>query len=616
MSLFGAMFAGVSGLNAQSQSMGMISDNIANVNTVGFKGSEAQFSTLVTRAATKTTFSPGGVQSNTLQRIDQQGLIQASTSKTDIGILGDGFFVINEKSAPTTTDEYFYTRAGSFTPDKTGFLTNTAGFFLMGWPTDSAGVPTPSNLSTLSSTQAINVKGIAGNATATTTISIGANLPAAAVVGASENVSVQMFDSLGVGHSLGLKYTKGAINQWNLSADPPKDGAILTLRDASSNIHAATGRLDFNALPAVNDTVSIKGTTYTFIAGATAGNNIQTGVSLATTVADLVAAVADSRITQGTGTENTSIFLRNNPPASTTVTASSTGNVTFTIDTTNINAPTILANATATSNQTITINMRGTTYTVAILNTDTATQIGGKIVTAIDATNQLFDAAGGAPTVTVTVGPSMAFDATLTPNIAQSANGVQTVSAITGTVPSISFNGNGTLASTNVATAAAVWANGANASSITLNHGTAGASDGMTQFSSTFVTYFIQQNGVRFGTFSEVSINDKGIVTALFDNGQTTPIFKIPLATFSNANGLSGATGNVFRESDSSGTALLNQATTGAAGTIAASALEASNVDLADEFTSMIVTQRAYTASARIITTVDEMLEEVTRIAR
>ena len=164
MSIFGAMFSGVSGLRAQSQMLGMISDNISNVNTVGYKGSVAQFSTLVTDAASATTFTPGGVQSNTSQLIDKQGLLQTSTSKSDISIVGSGFFVVNEASTPGISTEFLYTRAGSFNPDKDGFLRNTAGYYMMGWPTDAQGVVTAANPSVLSSLEAVTVTGISGSA--------------------------------------------------------------------------------------------------------------------------------------------------------------------------------------------------------------------------------------------------------------------------------------------------------------------------------------------------------------------------------------------------------------------------------------------------------------------
>src|SRR5688572_29577797 len=96
MSLFGALFSGVSGLNAQTQSLATISDNISNINTIGYKGSDVRFSTLVTQAASSTRYSPGGVLSRPFQNIDRQGLLQSSERPTDVAISGNGFFVVND----------------------------------------------------------------------------------------------------------------------------------------------------------------------------------------------------------------------------------------------------------------------------------------------------------------------------------------------------------------------------------------------------------------------------------------------------------------------------------------------------------------------------------------
>ena len=84
MSIYGALFSGVSGLAAQAQAMGMLSDNITNVNTVGYKETTARFSTLVTSSATTTAYAPGGVRSTPLQLIDKQGLLTSSVSPTDL----------------------------------------------------------------------------------------------------------------------------------------------------------------------------------------------------------------------------------------------------------------------------------------------------------------------------------------------------------------------------------------------------------------------------------------------------------------------------------------------------------------------------------------------------
>ena len=135
MSLFGSLFSGVSGLTAQSQAMGMISDNVSNVNTVSYKGAAPKFSTLVTRSAAVSTYSPGGVRANTSYRIDQQGLLQGSNSPTDAAIDGAGFFVVN--SRPDGSGDQLYTRAGSFEQDFLGNLRNNAGFYLQGWALDA-----------------------------------------------------------------------------------------------------------------------------------------------------------------------------------------------------------------------------------------------------------------------------------------------------------------------------------------------------------------------------------------------------------------------------------------------------------------------------------------------
>ncbi len=102
----------------------------------------------------------------------------------------------------------------------------------------------------------------------------------------------------------------------------------------------------------------------------------------------------------------------------------------------------------------------------------------------------------------------------------------------------------------------------------------------------------------------------------MFDNGETLEIFQLPLARFASPNNLQPANGNAYLQTEDSGDVLLLQANTGGAGVFESLALEGSTVDLAEQFTNMIVTQRAYSASAKIITTADEMLEELIRVTR
>ena len=146
-----------------------------------------------------------------------------------------------------------------------------------------------------------------------------------------------------------------------------------------------------------------------------------------------------------------------------------------------------------------------------------------------------------------------------------------------------------------------------------IDFGSLNQADGFTQFQGNFTPNFIEQNGKQFGSLSAVNIDENGITTALFDNGETRDIFQVPVVTFNNPNGLQGQTGNVYTETTDSGPAVALEPGRGGAGRIGLTT-EQSTVDLADEFTRMIVTQRAFSASTRIITAADEMLEELTRI--
>jgi flagellar hook protein FlgE len=138
----------------------------------------------------------------------------------------------------------------------------------------------------------------------------------------------------------------------------------------------------------------------------------------------------------------------------------------------------------------------------------------------------------------------------------------------------------------------------------------------MTQFDSASALISAIPDGAPYGALSSISVDDEGYVSALFDNGVQRRVFKLPLATFANPNGLSAMPGNAYQVSDNSGQASILEAKTGGAGQIASFSLESSTADLAKEFSSLITTQRAYSAATRIITTADDMLQELMQIKR
>ena len=183
MSLNSAMTAGTSGLASEASALAAISNDIANVNTVGYKGNDVEFENLVTAQSAGTgAFSAGGVTSVTKQLVSEQGPTTQTNSPTDVSISGQGFFVVNtQPGGVTSSSQAEFTRAGSFTPDAQGYLKNTAGLYLMGWPADAQGKINTSSTS-INSLQAINVTAIAGQVSATTSASINANINAAQAV--------------------------------------------------------------------------------------------------------------------------------------------------------------------------------------------------------------------------------------------------------------------------------------------------------------------------------------------------------------------------------------------------------------------------------------------------
>jgi flagellar hook protein FlgE len=461
MSLYGALLSGVSGLRAQSQSLGTISDNISNVNTIAYKRSVAQFSTLVTGASSTSTYFPGGVRASPRALVDQQGVLQTSTRATDVAILGNGFFVV--KSADNASGEQMYTRSGSWAEDNQGRLVNAAGYFLQGWALDQQG-----NIIDVNTIDTVSVSTLNGVAVDTTNIEIGANLN-------SDESS--------------------AVPGWNL--------ATFMTSPAGAGDQAAEDLADGTVTPHFRRALKV------FDALGTAHNL----------------------------------------------------NISF-------------------------VKLTGTNQWGYSISAETPAEVTGALGT----------------------GGLLGWG-------------------------SLAFNGDGSLNAVDFRTVASpgadvasqilpvTWTNGAAASAITLDFGTEGAlgvgrTDGLTQFASPHNIAFVNQDGAEVGLRTGVSIDQDGFVIASFSNGATQKIWKLPVATFANPARLEARNGNAYAQTNASGEFNLREANNGGAGRIEPGALEGSNVDLSEVFTAMIVTQRAYSASAKTITTADEMLDELLRIKR
>lgn len=559
MSLFGAMTSGVSALGAQSGAMGAIADNIANVNTVGYKNAKVAFQTLVTKQASSTMYSAGGVQARPRNSVDVQGLLQPSVSQTDMAIAGDGFFVVNAAKQPDVRDQYLFSRAGSFSKDADGFLRNTAGYYLQAWPTDADGdviLPpgsgaalTNENVISPDFLQTVDLNRVAVNAEETSEISIGANLPSNAAVGDNHALDVQFFDTLGNTNAVAFSFTKSGVNQWDLAVEPPTGAAVVTLYDGVGNPTRSVGQLEFVGVPDVGESVVIGGTTYNFVAGATVpgANDVQVdgGRNLAQIVGSLrdevnldIAGIASAK------PNNAAVLL-------------------LTGDAANI---AVDPNGVSSSGQPAT---KQTTAYIVDARVNTAPAF-------------VFSSNGFPTTIT---------------SERMSVRGFEAGAA---DMDDVDLDGDGQV----------------DVARIMLKFGADNGADNLNQFAGEFLPGAIQQNGSPFGTFSDIAIREDGVIEAVFKNGARRPIYRMPVATFSSPDGLQSRNGNVYNATENSGDPTLRNADSGPAGKVVANALEGSTVDIGEEFTSMIVTQRAYSAATRVISTADDMLDELIRIKR
>lgn len=751
MSIFGAMQSGISALASQSSSMGAISDNIANVNTVGYKSNSVAFSTLVTKQSSSSLYSPGGVQSKPKQSISAQGLLSATSNSTDVAISGSGYFVVNQSANPGEGDLWAYTRAGSFSVDENGYLKNTGGYYAQAWSLlpwdgnpnatvvdvngikymkayyDASGNTVYINDNIIDGTnlRPVNLANIGGTATPTHQISLGANLPSDdpiydptnAAAGGKRKVSALIYDSLGNASNMSLEYTKTSSNGWSMGASVPSGASSVTLYggrettgDTSQDVYYAAGQLEFTKIPENGSSIAITdagtGTTYNFIFT----NGTATIPPDAGNTKNIAVDISAGIITTSDFTKAFETAIKNNMPSANRFTADgstiqivqSVAGAELTIDASKTLAcvqsasnpaqdtgiPTGVFTIQAIDNDikntaridfnsdkaadylNKTIVLDGKTY--HFVNTDTADDpgAGDYYVNIADAINggdvdvakmmsifgaklnttatepsrfvisgsslEILPSSTGGDITIDTTSLGTAISGVVRDSVTNSWKSIQNTTAtlanqftVNGTeveqgavVPAVRFNADGTPKYFYVDEMAIEWANGAqnmdgdpdNGTRITLDMGNVGTNDGLTNLSGDFLTNYINQDGAKFGSYTGVSISEDGVVTALFDNGETRPIAILPLATFANANGMEALTGNTWIETDASGQAMLRQAGTNGAGEITAYSVESSNVDLATEFSNMIVTQRAYSAATKIITTADEMLDELTRM--
>jgi flagellar hook protein FlgE len=595
MGIFDALNTAVGGLQSQSFALQNISGNIANASTVGYKGIDTTFEDLIPDATTPNKQTAGGVTAFAQQTITTQGTVSTTTIGTNMAINGDGFFSVQKPTSVTDNVPVFdgvtdYTRRGDFQVNANGNLVNGAGYYLMGVDVDpKTGNPT-GNVPHVLQFQNNFIP-----AQATTAITYAANLPTQPKTPASSSAATGTITAAGginaadftAGFNPLAVGTGGLINNDNTGGATAITGATLL-----SGTPSATSN-DLATSITTGDTLVVDGTTFTFVAGTSStGTNIGIGDTVAdlltqidnVTSATVASSVSGGKITLSTGTTN---------PLS--ISGTALAKLGLVAGTTPLGGG-IAGNGVVTAND---------------LTTFTNESISGGAVTAYNAAGTPVNLQlRWAKVDSATLGSTHQDTWELFYQTSTSATGNATAWTNAGTV--FTFGANGALASPSGSSinVSNVSVDGQSLGTLTVNI----ATGALTQFASSSGAATINgitQNGFAAGQLQSVAVNNSGIVVGTFSNGQNIDLASVTLSHFNGTNYLKALDGGAYEATDLSGPPII-----GASGTISGSSLEGSNTDIADEFTKLIVTQQAYSANTKVITTANEMVQDLLNVLR
>jgi flagellar hook protein FlgE len=590
MGIYSALTTAVTGLKAQSFALENISGNIANSQTTGFKRIDTDFIDLIADAPQKQQ-AAGSVLAQSRATNALQGDIKAVSTDTYMAINGNGFFIVEPRIAQSDGDSVFagasyYTRRGDFDIDKNGYLVNGAGYYLKGLPID----PATQNISG-SVPQVLRLSNAFLPASPSTRVNYQLNLPQLPNTGA-------------------YKVSQGAVGSELLN---PAD-FVTVPPDVSARVTGTTtltGSDDASTVMPAGQSLSLAvgGSTLVFDffdsgLGAYAGSNIP--IDVETGVVDIDAALqqiqAALQASGVSGTANATAAL-NGGAVSITLGSNLTQSLTVASAPAGLGLPGG-ANAPVLNSQTIRVgtvsaddstdfidqSVAGGAITVYAQNGAPAdvqmrwAKIASAQSDGVDRWN-LFYMTNSSATGGQTMWQNVGIDYTFGPDGA--LNPPVTSTPLTG-----------------------LTVNGVSIGNITLQHG----NNGITQFNDpngTAQVTTLSQNGYAAGEYVSVAINDNGRVVVTYSNGQQLEVAQVVIADFNAANQLKRMDGGVFAATSDSGEPIFNLQ-----GGILGASLESSNTDISEEFTKLIVTQQAYAAGTRIVSTADEMMQEALNMVR
>jgi flagellar hook protein FlgE len=618
MGIFDALNTAVGGLQAQSFALQNISGNIANASTTGYKGIDTTFEDLIPDATTANKQAAGGVTAFSQQTITTQGTVSTTTIGTNMAINGDGFFSVEKPTSVTDNVPVFdgvtdYTRRGDFQVNANGNLVNGAGYYLMGVDVDpKTGNPT-GNVPHVLQFQNNFIP-----AQATTAMTYAANLPTQPKTPASTSAAA------------GTITAAGGINAADFASNPLALGTLSPFTNSTA-IGTTVNNDNTAGTAPISAATQLVGT-----AGPTS-NNLSTvlanGNTLTVDGTTITFSTAQTTIT-GAGTTAVTIGIGSGPPAS-TLTVQDVLNVIDGITQTSVPS-TVSGGALKLStgtNQDLTIGGSANALTAFGLSAGTTARgggtAGGGVVTANDLTTFTNESiSGGAVTAYNAAGTPVNLqlrwakvDSASLGNTHQDTWELfyQTSTTATSGAPAwtnsgtvFAFDASGALSSPSGSSINIpnVLVDGQSLGTLSVNIST-GA---LTQFASSSGAATINgitQNGFAAGQLQSVAVNNSGIVVGTFSNGQNIDLAAVTLSHFNGTNYLKALDGSAYEATDLSGPAII-----GASGTISGSSLEGSNTDIADEFTKLIVTQQAYSANTKVITTANTMVQDLLNVLR
>ena len=584
-----SLWAGVSGLQAHQVAMDVEGNNIANVNTAGFKYSRVNFSDLLSQTSKIATAPQGklggknpmqvglGTQVSSITKIFKQGSIQSTNKNTDLAIQGDGFFVVSPDGGKT----YKFSRNGDFVFDSNGNFVDSNGNIAQGWSRDS----TSNQIDSTGPIKNIQINpGLTTPAFATSSVTLKANLNSGpSIKNKSLIYQLASSDTNTTTEATGVKSSLNMGTLFNGS------GESLALKNGDN----------FNLSFDNGATTHL----FTYTTDATTVNTTGTGNYIFKTTNDLRTALKNAASAQSTGA---------------TVTVNAQGKFEINNPTTGSNSLQIIVTSGNQNNQKLFDIMSPIEGTIP---NDGSSKISQSLYSATHASSiDIFDSLGTKHTLRTSFrkisqnNNISTWEMVLSVPSPGEINTVTPKNYLAGT---ISFNSDGSL-STFVPTNISFTGNNGSApkQTVQLSLGTANQFDGMTSFDATSSTSGISQDGYPGGDLTGIRVDQTGTLIGSFTNGRSFGLAQVSMANFANNVGLESAGNGTYIQTSNSGDPIIGQANTGKRGGIQASSLEMSNVDLSRSLTQLIVVQRGFQANSKTITTSDQMLNTLLQLKR